>query len=112
MDKYFVEEADGNRYILNRPDGSWMVLELEEVNAIESYRRHERWKNDLQNQIDWENEDGNLDFSGEIDRDEFVRLCMEDIDENCEIYGGEEYYSPDFEEIVFNIAEENDIWRG
>lgn len=109
MDKYFVEETEGNRFIVNRPNGSWVVLEFDEMKAIESFMKMRRWKEKLREQIDRDNEEGSLDINDEVEEEHFVLLCEEDLANRYEDVG--DNYQPCFEDIVFDVAQENGMWR-
>lgn len=83
-----------------------IFMTAEEVNFIEQSRKRERWSYDIENQIEYDEE--NLDFS-ETTRKEFIDLCFEEIDSNIDIYGDD--WEPTIEDIVFDVANENGIWR-
>lgn len=107
MEEYFVEER-GNNYVLNRPDGSTLILNWDEMKAIESFLRHRSWTVEIINQMDFDED--NLDLNGTEDRQKFVDMCLDEITANLEIYG-EDYYEPNIEQIVFDVAQENGLWR-
>ena len=50
MGNYWIVENDGNRFVLNRPNGSWMVLEWEEMKAVADFMNMRRWKCELTDQ--------------------------------------------------------------
>ena len=108
MAEYFVEECEGNKYVLNRPDGTTLDLNWDEMKAIESFLRHRSWTTEILNQMDFDED--NLDLDTSESRQKFVDLCLDEIGCNLEIYG-EDYYEPDIEKIVFDVAQENGIWR-
>ena len=81
-------------------------LTNEEANFIAMALKHDNWHYDIMNQCEYD--EGNLDFS-ETTQEEFIGLCFEEIDSNIEIYGDD--WEPDIEEIVFDVANENGIWR-
>ena len=64
--------------------------------------------NEILNEIDL-NED-NLTIDTPNARKEFIGLCLEEIDSKLEIYG-EDYYDPDIEQIVFDVAQDHVLWR-
>lgn len=105
--EYYVEECENN-YVLNRPDGSTLTLNWDEMKAVESFLRHRSWTVEIINQMDFDED--NLDLNGTEDRQKFVDLCLDEIACNLEIYG-EDYYEPNIEQIVFDVAQENGIWR-
>ena len=84
-----------------------IFMTAEEVNFIVQSRERERWGYDISDQIEYDED--NLDFS-ETTRNEFIDMCLEDIDARIEIYGVDNY-EPDIEEIVFDVANDNGIWR-
>ena len=81
-------------------------LTNKEANFIAMALKHDRWRYDLMNQIVYDED--SLDFS-KVTMQEFIDLCIEEIDSNIEIYGDE--WEPDVEDIVFDVAHENEIWR-
>ena len=83
-----------------------IFMTAEEVNFIVESRKRERWRYDIENQIEYDED--NIDFS-ETTKEEFIALCFEEIDSNIEIYGDD--WEPTIEDIVFDVANENGIWR-
>ena len=108
MAEYYVEECEYNKFVLNRPDGTHMTLTFEEMKAIESFMRHRRWLAEIINQMDFDA--GNLDIDSDEDRDHFVNMCLDEIRSDIEIYG-EDGYDPCIEKIVFDVAQDNGLWR-
>lgn len=82
-------------------------LTNEEAQFIAKALKRQQWRYDIENQIEYDED--NLDFS-ETSRNEFIDMCLEDIDARIEIYGVDNY-EPNIEEIVFDVAQDNDIWR-
>ena len=98
-------EQIGNQYKLTRRDGSEIILEWSELNVIEEYIRQRAWRANLEDQIDEESD--SIDFSV-LPRDEFVNQCIEEMQslyECCDIC------EPDYADIVFGVAEYNDMWK-
>lgn len=52
--------------------------------------------------------DGSIDFC-DVERDQFIELCMDEMESRWEC--GTMNNSPDYQEIVFDVALENGIWR-
>lgn len=106
--EYYVEECEYNKFALNSPEGTMLVLNWDEMKAIESFLRHRSWTAEILNQMEYDED--NLDLFGSEDQQNFVNLCLEEIDSNLEIYGGDSY-DPDIEQIVFDVAQNNGLWR-
>ena len=106
--EYYVEECENNKFALNSPEGTVLVLNWDEMKAIESFLRHRSWTAEIINQMEYDED--NLDFDSSEARQNFVNLCLEEIDSNLEIYGRDSY-DPDIEQIVFDVAQNNGLWR-
>lgn len=78
----------------------------EEISFIEHAMERVGWEASLEEQIDYDSD--NLDFSS-ISRDEFVRLCVDEMQSRWE--NSDNYGEPDYGGIVFDIAQDNEIWR-
>lgn len=81
------------------------LLTHEECVCIVDYFRHSEWRGNLEEAID--KDPDQYDFSN-ISRDEFLDLCIEEMQrqyENCSL--GE----PDYSDIVFSTAEDNGVWK-
>jgi len=95
-----------NNYELRDEQGRLLnQLTYNECQCIAEYFRHSEWRGNLEEAID--EDPDQYDFS-KISRDEFLDLCIEEMQrqyENCSL--GE----PDYSDIVFSTAEENDIWK-
>ena len=110
MGNYWIEENEGDCFVLNRPDGSWMVLGWEEMKAVVDFMKVRRWKGKLADQVDRDIDEESLRFDTEDDRDDFLALCMEDIESRAAIYSDD--FVPNFEDVVFDVAQENGVWAG
>ena len=98
--------VDDGKYELRDDSGRLLnVLTHEECNCIAEYFRHSEWRGNLEEAID-EDED-QYDFS-EISREEFLDMCIEDMQEKYECCSLGE---PDYADIVFGVAEDNGIWK-
>ena len=93
------------KYIFTKQDGTQIDLNYIEVNFIEEFIRHNMWRANLEDTID--DDVDNYDFS-EISRDEFVGLCIDEMQSKYEVC---ELGEPDYSKITFSVAEENEIWR-
>lgn len=82
----------------------WMTHE--EAQFVVNTLRRQKWRYKIMDQIEYDED--NLDFS-ETTREEFIDLCFEEIDSNIGIYGDD--WEPTIEDIVFDVANENEIWR-
>ena len=69
------------------------------------FERH-GWEYGIEDEIDLCSD--SIDFS-EISREEFVDMCMDEMQSKWEI--GYLNTEPDYEQVVFGVAEENGIWR-
>lgn len=102
------------RMIWNESRNAWRFedgancfwLTNEEAHFIANTLKRQQWRYKIENQIEYDKD--NLDFS-ETTQEEFVDLCFEEIDSNIEIYGDD--WEPTIEDIVFDVANENGIWR-
>lgn len=100
----FSENNGG--YVFVRDNGEIVKLSSEELKYIDTVRREYRWRSMIREQI--EEDEDNIDFSGEVDEDAFIELCLDEISCKYELY---ESYKENIEEIVFDVAHENDMWR-
>lgn len=95
--------GDG-RYELNSDTRS-IILDHSECYCIAEYFRHSEWRGNLEDAID--EDESQYDFD-KISRDEFLDMCIEEMQrkyEECLL--GE----PDYADVVFSVAEENGIWK-
>jgi len=109
MEKLVVEKdvSQKNCYVIMRPDGSCTCLTWDEMKAVEEFfiKRKQRIK--IEDQVGYDED--SLDFTGDISREDFIDLCMEDIESRREIYGAD--FEPDPADVVFDVAHDNEIWR-
>ena len=97
----------GNREYELRDDNGRLLETLthEECYCIAEYFRHQEWRGNLEDAID--DDEDRYDFS-RISRDEFLDMCVDEMQrmyEECLL--GE----PDYYDIVFGVAEDNEIWK-
>ena len=97
--------GENGKYIFTKQDGTQIDLEWIEVNFIEKWLRHDSWRAKIHDAIDADAD--SYDFS-EISREEFVNLCVDEMQSKYEAY---ELGEPDYSEIAFSVAKENEIWR-
>ena len=45
-----------------------------------------------------------------MDKDEFIGECMEEIESRRETCATD-HYTPDYDDVVQSVAEDNDMWR-
>ena len=95
--RFFNGEAPAKEIFLTHQEAKFIAMSL----------KRDKWRYDLMDQTEYDSD--NIDFSGEISEEKFIDLCMEEIDCNVDLYGDD--YEPDIEEIVFDVANDNGIWR-
>ena len=92
--------------ILTRENGDRVNLSAEEIRTILDAMMEERWKYEIEDSIakndDW------IDFKGDINSIRFAELCLDEARRLYEMYCDEDI---DMDEIVFDIAQENGMWR-
>ena len=84
-----------------------IFLSPAEISFIEHALEQNAWKAELEMEID--SNDDSLDF-GEISKADFLDLCMDEMESKWECQTL--FDNPDYQEIVFDVANENGIWRG
>lgn len=81
-------------------------LTSEEVSFIEHALERNAWETGIEAEID-----ANDDYIvfDEMSRDDLVEACMDELESKweCETLSTD----PDYEEIVFDVANENGMWR-
>lgn len=106
---YYVSSWQERRTIMKikrEINGETVEIELTRNEMSLAYEeiRRETWEFCIREQID--NDAGNLRFTDDFDKDDFIGECMEEMEN--------QYYTDDYDEkaesIVFNVAEMNDIW--
>lgn len=97
MEQHVWEFANGTKIVKLTPA---------EVSFIDHALERNHWENEIDLEID-SNEDS-LDFD-EMPRDELLDLCMEELEDKWE--SGNLDNDPDYQSIVFEVAEDNGIWR-
>ena len=93
-------------FTFTRDNGEEVLFSYKEINFIEYELEKLSWRSGMEDQIEYDEDD--IDFS-EISKEEFLDLCMEDLESRAENmtlgndidYGG----------IVFDVAQENGMWR-
>lgn len=90
---------------LTRSSGSPVVLTPADINAIQKALQEDRWKTEIEYNIDM-NADW-IKFDGEINSQRFVELCLDEFRSKYEIYDDDHI---DAGSIVFKIANENGMW--
>ncbi len=95
-----------NGYMFTKEDGTTVGFTFDEIKFIQDELETELWRSKLEDQIDINSE--NLDYISSISPDEFFDLCMGALVEKKALYGDD--FVPDYEEVVFDVAQENGVW--
>ena len=93
-------------YTFQKEDGTEVELTYREINFLDYELTKADWKNGIEDEIDEEEE--NIDFDI-MNRDELIKLCMADLEEKYE--DGMLDDAPDYESILFDVAQENGVWK-
>lgn len=83
-----------------------ILLTSVEISFLSHALEKNAWRAGIDFEID-SNED-NLDF-GTMSREELIELCVDDLENRWEC--GYLNNEPDYQEVVFDMAQENGIWR-
>lgn len=77
-----------------------------EIGFIEHSLERNAWQSGIAEQVEYDED--NLDFST-ITREEFIDMCDDELQNRWEICS--DIGDPDYGGIVFDVAQENGIWR-
>lgn len=97
-------------FTFTRDNGENVKLSHYEMEFIDIERRKNVWRYGFDRQI---HDDEDFLCFDEISREEFIEMCVEDVDVERDLFGraNNPYKEPEYADIVFNVAQENDIWR-
>ena len=98
--------VNGARYLFTRDDGEVVEFNPVEISFIDHQLERHHWRVELDLEIDSNVEC--LNFS-KMSRDELIDCCMEELEEKWK--DNDLDSEPDYQEIVFNNAQENKMWR-
>ncbi len=99
-------EATDLGYVFTRANGERIELTPSEVSFIYHGMERINWRGNIENAIELCEEC--FDFDA-MDQQEFIQMCMDELEsrwENLRIDDG-----VDYDELVFDMAQENKIWR-
>ena len=96
-------------YAFTQENGNVVALTWKEFNFLAQEMEKMRFRDKLKDEINIEDDFGNLDFS-RISKEEFVSLCMDEALSKYEIYG-DSFDSIDIEDLVFDLAQEYSVWK-
>ena len=91
-------------YEIVKDNAGSMALTWNEVMQFMKYFREREWRDCIKDTIS--NNEENLCFD-EMTEDEFVGECIATLDD---MYS-ELKLDPDYDSVVFDVAEDNDVWR-
>lgn len=96
-----------NGYVFIKENGNHVRLSVCEISFILHWFERSGWRDGFDAEID--NNEDSIDLT-DISRKELIELCMDDLEFRWE-NGTLNDYCPDYEGILFDIAQENGIWR-
>lgn len=106
MELKWIAEKACWKFINNEKPAHEIFFSPEEISFIGHALERVGWKSNIDIEID--NNYDNIDFEN-MSRDEFMDLCMDELESKWEC--GMLNNEPDYQEIVFDVAQENGIWR-
>lgn len=93
-------------FTFTRDDGEKVKFAPDEITFILHEIEKRQWEGSIYNAIDLA--DGCIDFDS-MTEEEFKQYCMDELQSKYECQTLES--NPDFDELVFDIAQENGMWR-
>lgn len=94
-----------NGYYQLNSENRTVLLTYGECKCIVDYFRRLGWRGMLNAAID--NDEDHYDFS-KISREEFLDMCIEEIQWK---YDAGTLHEPEYDDIVFDMAEGNGVWK-
>lgn len=98
--------SDEKGFTFTRESGEEVKFSYKEVNFIEHELTKNNWRNGIDEQIDYDEE--NIDFT-EHSRDELINWCVDELESKFE--NSYDFGEPDYAEILFDIAQDNGMWK-
>lgn len=99
-------DVNGTRYAFTRSNGEVVEFNPVEISFISHEIQKHHWRVELEYEVD-SNID-NLDFS-EMSKEELIDYCIDELERRWE--NDTLDAEPDYQEIIFDSAQENEIWR-
>ena len=98
--------SDLSGFTFTRESGEEVKFSYKEINFIEFELTKNNWRNGIDEQIDYDEE--NIDFT-EHSREELIGWCVDEIESRWS--NSLNFGEPDYGEILFDVAQENGVWR-
>ena len=99
--------TDKTGYIFTRESGEQVKFSGYEISFISHWFERSGWQDGFDAEID--NNEESIDLT-DMSRKELIELCMDELESKWE-NGTLDDYCPDYEGILFDVAQENGIWR-
>ena len=96
-------------YAFTQENGKVVAMTWKEYNFLQQEMEKNKFRNKIAEQVDFEEEEDNLDFS-RLTKEEFIDMCMDDAMSKYECYG-DSFEDIDPSDIVFDIAQEQAVWK-
>lgn len=91
---------------LTKDNGETVTLSPQELSLIDEYRQTVLWRYGVEDQI--AQDEDNLCFD-RISKEEFIEMCLEDIISG--FMSDNPYAEPEYDSVVFDMAQSEEMWR-
>ena len=102
----YEENRNGTGYVFTRDNGEQIEFTPVEIGFVFHEMERCYWRGNIENAIERCIEQFDFD---KMDEDEFVQCCLDELESKWENDMLDD--DPDFDEVVFEIAQDNGIWR-